>query len=76
MTTTVLPFTRAQAEHARDVTARLHEDGPLVVEGVNVGLDLAEAICPACSLAFWVSDAAHSWGTCPDCLKEAIVRLP
>lgn len=71
----VLPHTRAQAEHAVEVTARLHEEEPITVDGVTVGLDLAEAICPACSLAFWVADRAHSWGLCPDCLSAALVRL-
>jgi hypothetical protein len=71
----VLPHTRAQAEHAAEVTARLHAEGPLIVEGTNLGLDLTEAICPACSLAFFVTDRVHSWGLCPDCLREALVRV-
>ena len=71
----VLPFNRAQAEHAAEVTEVLREEGPLVIEGVNVGLDYAEAICPACSLAFWVTDRAHSWGMCPECLRGALERI-
>ncbi len=66
----VLPHTRAQAEHAAEVTARLHEEEP------PFGLDLAEAICPACALAFFVTDRVHSWGLCPDCLSTALVRVP
>lgn len=72
----VLPHTRAQAEHAAEVTERLREEGPVFVDGVNIGLDLIEAVCPSCSLAFLVTDRVGSWGLCLDCLREAIVRLP
>lgn len=75
MSRRVLPHTRAQAEHAAEVTARLQADSPLVVDGVNLGLDEGEAICPSCSLAFFVSDRAHSWGLCRDCLDTALVRI-
>ena len=66
----VLPHTRAQAEHAAEVTERLREEDP------PLGLDLTEAICPACSLAFFVTDRVHSWGLCPDCLKGALEAVP
>lgn len=65
----VLPHTRADAEHAAEVTERLREEEP------PFGLALTEAICPACRLAFFVTDRVHSWGLCPDCLGAALVRV-
>lgn len=56
----VLPITRAQAEHAADVTARLREDEP------PLGLEEREAICPSCTFAFLVP-SRPTWGLCPDC---------
>jgi hypothetical protein len=40
------------------------------------GIDSHEAICPSCDLAFFVTEAAFSWGVCPDCLGEALVPVP
>jgi len=54
-------------EHSRDVTARLRDEEVL-------GLD--EAICPACSLAFFVGSGSDSWGVCPDCLGAALQKIP
>jgi len=62
----VLPHSRAQAEHAAEVTERLREEEP------PLGLDYKEAVCPACSLAFLVTDRAHSWGLCRDCLTDLV----
>lgn len=67
---TVLPFTRAQAEHAQEVTLLLQEDDP------PLGLDYTEAICPACSLAFFVTDRDHSWGMCRECFEVALAKVP
>lgn len=62
----VLPHTRAQAEHAAEVTERLREEEP------PLGLTLHEAICPSCSLAFLVTDRAHSWGICRECMTDLV----
>lgn len=57
------------AAHAREVTSRLRADDP------PLGLADTEAICPRCSLAFIVREAAFDWGVCPDCLADAVVQL-
>lgn len=49
--------------HAAEVTERLHEDADS-----EVGLPLDEAICPSCSLAYFV--AAGRSGVCRDCGDE------
>lgn len=56
-------------EHAAEVTARLREDEQ------PLGLAPTEAICPRCTLAFFVREGAFSWGICPDCLADAVSEL-
>jgi hypothetical protein len=62
-------MTHAQVIHAREVTERLREEEP------PLGLDLREAVCHSCNLAFWVHDA-FSWGVCPECLAESLTTIP
>lgn len=56
--------------HAAEVTERLREEEP------PLGLDLSEAICPRCRLAFFVGERAFSWGVCSDCLGEPLQPVP
>lgn len=62
-------------EHTREVTERLRATGPLSVDGQEIGLAPDEAVCPRCNLAYFVGERAFDWGTCPDCLAEALVPV-
>lgn len=56
--------------HAAEVTEALRTEGPVYLDGLNIGLDHDEAICPRCSLAYFVP--AGSLGVCRDCLGEVL----